>query len=71
MRQKKCLGSEKTRVAIVPGELTKILQPLDLCIDLEFKALISYQRESWMSAENHASTKEGWMRKDTYTKVCR
>lgn len=52
---KKCLGSEKTRLAIVPGGLTK--KPLDLCINQAFKAHMHHHWELWMSAENHTFIK--------------
>lgn len=67
---KKTLSKEKTRLAIVPGGLTKIVQPLDLSINRSFKANMRHCWESWMSEENHTFTKGGRMRKATNSEVC-
>ena len=63
--EKKGLSLEKTKLAIVSGGLTKIFQPLDLCINWAFKSL----HVSQMSAKNHTITKRGLMHKATYTEV--
>ena len=57
MRQK-CHGSEKTRLAIVDNGLTKVSQPLDLCINRVFRVRIHHPYEMWTSAKNHM-LKEG------------
>jgi hypothetical protein len=39
----------KTDLAIIPGGLTLLLQPLDVCINLPFKAALKEMYTNWMA----------------------
>lgn len=56
-------------LAIIPGGLTKILQPLDLAVNKSFKSKIRKLWETWMVEGLHSYTKSGKMRKATYEDV--
>ena len=58
-----------THIAIIPGGLTKILQPLDLTVNRVFKSKVRERWERWMSEGLHSFTKTGRMRKATYADV--
>jgi hypothetical protein len=48
-----------THVAVIPGDLTSQLQPLDLSTNTPFKAFISEEWTKWMEVQNHALTPAG------------
>lgn len=56
-------------IAVIPAGLTKVLQPLDLCVNKCFKAEIRKRWESWMSEGLHSYTKSGKMRRASYEEV--
>ncbi|KFM63799.1 Pogo transposable element with KRAB, partial [Stegodyphus mimosarum] len=60
-----------TTVAIIPGGLTKILQPLDLSGNKSFKAEVRKRWECWMSEGLHTYTKSGKMRRASYEEVAK
>ncbi|KFM71972.1 Pogo transposable element with KRAB, partial [Stegodyphus mimosarum] len=60
-----------TTVAIIPGGLTKILQPLDLSGNKSFKAEVRKRWECWMSEGLHMHTKSGKMRRASYEEVAK
>ncbi|KFM58944.1 Pogo transposable element with KRAB, partial [Stegodyphus mimosarum] len=60
-----------TTVAIIPGGLTKILQPLDLSGNKSFKAQVRKRWEYWMSEGLHTYTKSGKMRRASYEEVAK
>lgn len=45
---KDLLARRNVDVAVIPGGLTPVLQPLDKCINKPFKAKIRAQYEAWM-----------------------
>lgn len=63
------LDNTGTLVSIIPGGLTKLLQPLDLTINHVFKLFLRREWESWMR-ENIASYSGGSMLKPTVTTIC-
>lgn len=56
-------------IAVIPGGLTKILQPLDITINCAFKCEMRKCWEEWMRNGTHSFTKSGHMRKATYEEV--
>jgi transposase-like protein len=60
-----------TDIAIIPGGLTKKLQPLDLTVNRVFKVKVREQWEQWMSDGIHTYTGTGRMRKASHAEVCR
>ena len=45
---KDLLDRQNVDVAVIPGGLTPVLQPLDKCINKPFKAKVRAQYEAWM-----------------------
>ena len=45
---KELLDGRNVDVAVIPGGLTPVLQPLDKCINKPFKAKVRAQYEAWM-----------------------
>ncbi|KAL1470946.1 hypothetical protein MTO96_040171 [Rhipicephalus appendiculatus] len=56
---KKKIGSKNCMPVIIPGRMTKILQPLDISVNRSFKAVLRRLWESWMSEGEHSFTKTG------------
>lgn len=63
----KCAAS----LAIIPGGLTKKLQPLDLSPNHCFKSHMRQQWEAWMAGGLHSYTKGGNLRRPSYLEVAR
>jgi hypothetical protein len=57
-------------LAVIPGGLTKVLQPLDLTANKSFKSKMRHQWEKWMIDGIHTFTKSGRMRRASYVDVC-
>lgn len=58
-----------TTLAVIPGGLTKVLQPLDLVVNRIFKNSMRKQWEDWMQNGLHSFTKSGHMRRATYVEI--
>ena len=68
---KKKLKEMKTDTVIIPGELTAMVQPLDVSINQPFKNSVKKQWTTWMDSGEHSFTPPGGaMRKPTITLVC-
>ncbi|GFX56412.1 pogo transposable element with KRAB [Trichonephila clavipes] len=64
---KKNIGAE---LSVIPGGLTKILQPLDISVSRSFKSHArAWWEENWMSEGLPTCTKGGNMRRASYTEV--
>ncbi|CAJ0842350.1 11542_t:CDS:2 [Entrophospora sp. SA101] len=48
---KKIAQNENTDLAIIPGGLTSVVQPLDVCINKPFKDRLCEKWNTWMSSE--------------------
>lgn len=60
----------KTTIAMIPGGLTKKLQPLDISVNKSFKAYLRRQWEDWMVDGFHEFTKSGHIKRASYDTVC-
>lgn len=58
-------------LAIIPGGMTKHLQPLDISVNRAFKSNVRKHWEAWMQDGSHTYTKTGRMRRATYADVCK
>jgi transposase-like protein len=59
-----------SQLAVIPGGLTKKLQPLDLSANKSFKSKMRNKWEKWMVEGIHTFTKSGKMRRASYVDVC-
>lgn len=63
------LKKMKSKISIIPGGLTKLLQPLDIAVNKSFKDHLRAIWENWMVDGEHSFTKTGRMRRATYAEV--
>jgi transposase-like protein len=66
----KQLVQKYSQLAVIPGGLTKKLQPLDLSVNKSFKNKIRKRWENWMVNGIHTFTKTNRMKRATYEDVC-
>ncbi|XP_077453569.1 NEDD8-activating enzyme E1 catalytic subunit isoform X3 [Stigmatopora argus] len=59
-----------SELAVIPGGLTKELQPLDIGINRAFKSKLRAAWEQWMIAGEHSFTKSGRQRRASYATIC-
>ena len=59
-----------SELAVIPGGLTKELQPLDIGVNRAFKARLRAAWEQWMTEGEHTFTKTGRQRRATYATIC-
>lgn len=57
-------------LAIIPGGLTKELQPLDIGVNRSFKVKLRAAWERWMTEGEHTFTKTGRQRRASYATIC-
>uniref|UniRef100_A0A8C5PNZ8 HTH CENPB-type domain-containing protein n=1 Tax=Leptobrachium leishanense TaxID=445787 RepID=A0A8C5PNZ8_9ANUR len=57
-------------LAIIPGGLTKQLQPLDIGVNRSFKVKLRAAWEHWMTEGEHTFTKTGRQRRASYATIC-
>ena len=56
--------------AVIPGGLTKVLQPLDISVNKSFKCELRKIWEQWMVSGEKSFTNTGRMRRASYETVC-
>jgi len=61
----------KTTLAIIPGGLTSVLQPLDVSINKPMKVLLQRRWNQWYSEGDHSFTTTGRMRKPELEEICK
>lgn len=59
-----------TSLVVIPGGMTKLLQPLDISVNRSFKLKIRQEWENWMIEGYHTYTKTGKLKRASYTTVC-
>jgi hypothetical protein len=59
-----------SEIAVIPGGLTKLLQPLDLSVNKSFKNKLRNLWEDWMINGYHTFTKGGNIKRASYSEVC-
>ena len=60
----------ETTLAVIPGGMTKKLQPLDITVNRVFKTHVRQEWEDWMCEGLHSYTESGKMRRATFAEVC-
>ena len=60
----------KTTTAVIPGGLTKKLQPIDISVNRSFKNHVFEEWEKWMSEGIHTFSETGKMRRATHVEGC-
>ncbi|KAF4796740.1 hypothetical protein TURU_081684 [Turdus rufiventris] len=59
-----------SELAVIPGGLTKEMQPLDISIIHSFKAKLRLLWENWLVEGEHSFTKNRRLRRASYATVC-
>uniref|UniRef100_A0A8C3U480 HTH CENPB-type domain-containing protein n=1 Tax=Catharus ustulatus TaxID=91951 RepID=A0A8C3U480_CATUS len=67
---KEIVKKKNSELAVIPGGLTKELQPLDVGIICSFKAKVRLLWEKWMMEGEHSYTNTGRLRRASYATVC-
>ena len=67
---KKQVKKTNSVLAVIPGGLTKELQPLDIGVNRAFKARLRAAWERWMTEGEHTFAKTGRQRRVTYATIC-
>ena len=60
----------RTRLAIIPGGMTSMLQPLDVSINKPMKVLLQRRWNMWYASGTHSFTKGERMRKPELEEIC-
>ena len=60
----------QTVPAIIPGGMTSMVQPLDVCVNKPFKDRVRKRWQEWMMDGEHTFTSGGRMRKVGLVEIC-
>ena len=64
------LRVQNTDIAVIPGGLTSVLQPIDVSVNKPFKDSMRQEWNEWMIGGQKTYTKGGTMRAPTLPEVC-
>ena len=67
---KRVLKNSRTDVAVIPGGMTSLLQPLDVGVNKPFKDNLRQYWNKWMLDGNHTFTPAGRIRKPDLRQIC-
>ena len=67
---KRLLSEMKTDLAVIPGGLTSVLQPLDVSVNKPFKDNIRKLYAQWMAEGGHSLTPTGKIRRPSIELMC-
>uniref|UniRef100_H3A0T2 HTH CENPB-type domain-containing protein n=1 Tax=Latimeria chalumnae TaxID=7897 RepID=H3A0T2_LATCH len=67
---KKRLRRNNTEIAVIPGGLTSVVQPLDVCLNKSFKGHVRAKWNKWMVDGEKTFTKSGNMRAAPLDVLC-
>ena len=59
---KECFKKHGIHIAVIPGDCTPFLQPLDLTVNRSFKARMRQRWLSWLSRDDNPMTRSGNVR---------
>ena len=67
---KRSLKSENMDLSVIPGGLTSVLQPLDICLNKPFKDRLRQRWMTWMAEGIHELTPTGRQKKPSKELMC-
>lgn len=67
----KRIRAKNCTAAVIPGWMTKILQPLDIAVNRSFKAIVRRLWELWMTEGDNSYTATGRMRRASFSEVAK
>ena len=67
---KRSFKSENSDLAVIPGGLTSVLQPLDVCLNKPFKDRVRQKWMAWMAEGIHELTASGRQKKSSEELMC-
>ena len=67
---KRSFKSENTDLAVIPGGLTSVLQPLDVCLNTPFKDRVRQKWMAWMAEGIHELKAGGCQKKPSEELMC-
>ena len=67
---KRSFKSENSDLAVIPGGLTSVLQPLDVCLNKPFKDRVRQKWMAWMAEGIHELTAGGGQKKPSEEFMC-
>ena len=68
---KNIASNANTDLAIIPGGLTSVIQPLNVCLNKLFKDRLCEKWNAWMSSDQFTYTKGGNLKKPDYSIICK